>query len=117
LTFLAIKEPGISKYCEKCQREFLNEHFLRESGQYPEFLLAYETEKSPLYDYPTDEDQVVGEWQDSCLQRVDDNGVVVETRPAGLKGAPQHTSQAISLVNMLFNEFDVCPYCQGKFIG
>ena len=27
LTFLAITSPGLSKRCERCGREFLNEHF------------------------------------------------------------------------------------------
>lgn len=56
ISFTAIQEPGISKYCSQCGRQFLDLEKLR-----PE--------------------------EDPCLNRV------------------------------LFAEFDVCPYCHGKFCG
>jgi hypothetical protein len=56
LSFVAIQEPGISKYCSKCGRQFLDPSKL--------------------------------EWPDGP-----------------------------SLSQVLFDKFDVCPYCQGKFRG
>ena len=111
MTFLAIGEPGISKYCENCNREFLNEHVLRESGQYPELLGATERYESLPQDYSIKEDIA----QQDDLQGVGD---MVETRaPQQLASLKRYPSKAPSLVKMLFNEFDVCPYCHGKFIG
>ena len=105
MTFLAIEEPGISKYCEKCNREFLNEHVLRESEHHPGLLLGAEGAAYPKYS-PFDENEVVIEQQDSFGQRAD-----VMTKEA------EQTSRAPSLATTMFNYFDVCPYCSGKFIG
>ncbi len=124
MTFLAIEEPGISKYCENCNREFLNEHILQESGKLPELLLVTERERSLLHDHSTIEGDVGDGQQYENLQSVDNIGKVTESRPADTEGALQqlisvksHSSQAPSLASMLFKEFEVCPYCQGKFIG
>lgn len=105
MSFLAIEEPGISKYCEKCNREFLNEHVLRESEHYPGLLLGPEGATSPK-DCPFDENEVVIEQQDSFGQRAN-----VMTKEVG------QISKAPSLASMMFDYFDVCPYCNGKFIG
>ena len=56
ISFLAIQEPGISKYCSRCGRQFLN-------------IAKLEPQEGP------------------------------------------------SLALALFEEFDVCPYCRGKFRG
>jgi hypothetical protein len=57
LSFVAIQEPGISKYCSKCGRQFLDPGKMEFQGDGP------------------------------------------------------------SLGRALFDQFDVCPYCQGKFRG
>jgi hypothetical protein len=57
LSFVAIQEPGISKYCSKCGRQFLDPSKMEFQGDGP------------------------------------------------------------SLGQALFDQFDVCPYCQGKFRG
>ena len=61
LSLLAIQEPGISKYCSQCDRQFLN---------------AEE----------------------------------IDLEPEQLRDGP-------SLTALLFEEFDVCPYCPAKFRG
>lgn len=61
LSFVAIQEPGISKFCSKCGRQFLD--------------------------------------------------------PGKMKpGSPNHdNADGPSLSQVVFDKFDVCPYCQGKF--
>ena len=62
LTFLPITEPGFSKQCVDCDREFLNERLHQE-------MLNV---SNPLEGWP-------------------------------------------SLARVLFDKFDVCPYCGGKY--
>lgn len=73
LTFLAITRPGISKYCERCGKEFLNEHV-----------------------EPTGETHTAGNSGET---------------PCNL------TDRQPSLACWLFQRFDVCPYCGGKYVG
>ena len=62
LTFLPITEPGFSKQCVDCDREYLNERLHLE----------------------------------------------IVNEPDPLEGQ-------LSLARILFDEFDVCPYCGGKY--
>lgn len=77
LTFLPITEPGTSKSCETCRREFLNEATL--------------------------------------TKIVSDDG----TGPAELIAADgvRRLSSCLSLIKDLSDQFDICPYCHGKYIG
>ena len=111
MTFLAIEEPGISKYCEKCNREFINEHLLRESRQYPELILAAENYSSVPEDYPITEDELDLEQQIDFFRRSDE-----QSKEPPYVDAHAANSRAPSLVSALFDNFGVCPYCHGKFI-
>ena len=86
LTFLPLLEPGTSKRCIYCRREFIDERF------HPEI----ETRVSERLN-PTNMDG-------SSKENI---GVV-----------PQNTIPARhSLSSLLFDKFDTCPYCGGKFFN
>ena len=118
MTFLAIEKPGISKYCEICNLEFLNEHTLRQSGQYSDLLPTAEGEEKSFEDSLTSNDEV-GVKQRDGFSRTDDICKVAESQTANPEGIPQPLAsiKAPSLAGILFKRFAVCPYCRGKFIG
>lgn len=79
ITLLPILEPGISKSCETCHREFLNEATLN---------------------------QIVSDHDTDLAEHIaaDDIGV-------------RRLSSNLSLLKDLYDQFDICPYCHGKYIG
>ncbi|KAL8681028.1 MAG: hypothetical protein Q9186_002801 [Xanthomendoza sp. 1 TL-2023] len=104
LTFLPITEPGITKHCETCDREFLDEAQARPSiddgkVERDKYATAEMEIEQPATIGNTDE----GSPQDPQPQ-LDDKG-------------PRHLPNNLGLISTLFARFDVCPYCQGKFIS
>ncbi|KAL8671704.1 MAG: hypothetical protein Q9168_003804 [Polycauliona sp. 1 TL-2023] len=85
LTSIPITVPGISKSCETCHREFINEAQLTNR---------------------LSNDGSVGE-KDSQQDR----------RPPADDAELVRLSSDLELIKELFDQFDICPYCQGKYIG
>lgn len=106
LTFLAIQEPGISKYCERCGKEYLVEEALLKDGQSEEVLRQPGVRKTAT----TPRAQKSGTGQTGAVE--EDEGIQVQNEQAlGL------TDKPAPLVRMLFATCDVCVYCGGKFVG
>ena len=80
LTFLAIQEPGISKYCNTCGREYLNET-----------TMAIESEQMTM--------------------QIAEGTLNNEGR------GEQRTQTDQFFLQMLFQKYDTCIFCPGKFIG
>lgn len=79
-------EPGTSKRCVCCRREFINERY------HPEIRMRLSERLNPT--------------------NVDDSG----KEKTGV--VPENTRLAKhSLTSVLFDKFDTCPYCGGKFFG
>ena len=86
LTFLPLLEPGTSKRCIYCRREFIDERF------HPEIQMRLSERLDPT------------NIDDSSK---DNTGV-----------APEHAGLAKhSVASVLFDKFDTCPYCGGKFFN
>ena len=86
LTFLPLLEPGTSKRCIYCRREFIDERL------HPEIQMRLSERLDPT------------NIDDSSK---DNTGV-----------APEHTGLARhSVASVLFDKFDTCPYCGGKFFN
>ena len=107
LTFLAIQEPGISNYCERCGTEYLTEEALlddekseRDVHQPNMEVLAATTSRH--------EDVNLG--QEGAVE--DDQTSTVKQ---GQASSPPR--ELAPLVRMLFSTYDVCVYCGGKFVG
>ena len=104
LTLLAIQEPGISKYCERCGKQYLTEEALLEHHVRPvnpdrtntEVLTAMESNHNHLHV------NEVGERQESLIAQQQVSSPEYEFAP---------------LTRMLFSNYDVCVFCDGKFIG
>ena len=90
---MTIQEPGISKYCDTCGREYLKE----------EFVLKDEAESD------------VGLQMLDPFPYVRENGD--ETKIDGESGRPLVHVDPVSLAHILFKVHDVCLFCGGKFIG
>lgn len=84
LTFLPLLEPGISKRCINCKREYLDERC------HPDIRMRLSHRLGPI------------SFSDSDIENTD---VVQENN-----GHVKH-----SLASVLFDKFDICPYCGGKF--
>ena len=84
LTFLPLLEPGISKRCFNCKREYLDER------SHPEIRMRLSERLGPI------------SISDSNIENT---------------GAAQEDSGRVkhSLASVLFDKFDICPYCGGKF--
>lgn len=100
LTSLPIKEPGVSKYCESCHREFLDESVLSQGS----------------FDECTEYDDSVAKGHrtlENDFTTVQSNPPDEELQPNG--EASGHQVPNLGLMNALFAIFDVCPYCEGKY--
>ena len=95
LTFLTILEPGISKFCTRCNRAFLNEHII--SSRIPSS--ATNTTNTHDLSIPA----IVGKEGTEDDKNDNDN--------------ENDQKQGFSLADMLFQTYDTCPYCGGKFVG
>ena len=91
LSFLAIQEPGISKFCDTCDREYLNE----------ELLLQEDIEVMAVLDATTNRDEVV---ESGELHSIESGGSLSEDK-------------GDSLIRAMFRSYGVCIFCDGKFIG
>lgn len=94
LTGLAIQEPGMSKWCSVCDREFFNEtaFYLNLKGQ---------------------EGATSGENQTATGMDVDEPGNgITEAMTQRVHESPLSPD---SLFWKLFRFFDTCPYCQAKY--
>lgn len=107
LTCLPIKEPGISRYCESCNREFLDEVFCQEATQ---------DKASPRTGLAVDNDQ---ENRDGYIvvDPVPEAMDVDNTRDTNIIGEELDAVTETGFANTLFAIFHVCPYCQSKYVG
>ncbi|KAL8910148.1 MAG: hypothetical protein Q9171_004526 [Xanthocarpia ochracea] len=103
LTFLPIMEPGISKHCEVCFREFLDE------SRFPPIVGGESVEQ----DEHTAADVQLGNGSHAAI---DTNTEVQydQQLPADNRELRRLASN-LGLVEALSNHFDVCPYCHGKY--
>lgn len=112
LTFLAIKEPGVCKYCEICDRAYYNEHLFedcyRKRNTQSNGIHGDSVESS----IPNVEEVADTEIFDVNLRRINSTG---GTSNAVLD-LECSKSTPLSLTAFLFDTFDICPYCGGKFI-
>ena len=99
LTFLAVKEPGISKYCESCNREYLDDATLSQP-QEPNDNIGDDIEFMDVDHQESAEDTTANQGE----------------TPITNNGSEPAPSEAI-FAKTLFERFDVCPYCHGKYIG
>lgn len=104
LTFLVIKAPGISKYCERCSRPFLNEHIFA-----PDFPITTTSGSNGSSSFPPIEELTDINIFDDDMRRISGNGASLD--PEAIKMKPQ------SLAAMQFSRYDTCPYCRGKFVN
>lgn len=91
LSFLAIQEPGVSKYCDTCGSEYLNEDRLLEGTTGATEVIVARTE-----DY----------------NGMDKNKEVVQGFPV-----KSGSGATVSILQTLLNIYDVCIFCSGKFIS
>lgn len=110
LTFLAIREPGVSKYCQSCNRAYLNDHIILNSTE-PKTNCTLEDNTCSV---PTVEELADTEMFDDDLTRIGGGGMMDNSSSVNLDA---FKSKPFSLATMLFNTFDMCPYCGGKFVG
>ncbi|KAL8914131.1 MAG: hypothetical protein Q9172_007150 [Xanthocarpia lactea] len=105
LTFLPITEPGISKHCEVCFREFLDE------SRFPPIVGGESVEQ----DEHTAADVQLG---DGSRAATDTNTEVQHDQqlPADNRKLRRLASN-LGLVEALSDHFDVCPYCHGKYMN
>lgn len=108
LTFLAIREPGVSKYCQRCNRAYLNDHIILNSTNISCTL------EDATCSVPTVEELADTEIFDNDLLRIDGAGMEDNSATVDLDA---FKSKPFSLARMLFDTFDICPYCGGKFVG
>lgn len=112
LTFLAIKEPGISKYCENCNRAYYNEALFDDCSRKRNAHsndIQEESVESPI---PSVEEVADTEIFDEDLKRINRN----RGTSSGTLDLEFIKLKSSSLATMLFDTFDICPYCGGKFI-
>ena len=100
LTFLPIREPGISKCCELCSQEFLDNIWPRDDSGSGSNLTnvtqpATNMQRSIVVEQGMDEQHAVDHFE------VNGNS----------------KDQKSGFAESLFFLFDVCPYCQGKYVG
>lgn len=110
LTFLAIREPGVSKYCQSCNRAYLNDHIILNSTNRKKDYALEDTTCS----VPTVEELADTEMFDDDLLRIGGDGMMNNSSSVDLDA---FKSKPFSLTTMLFDTFDMCPYCGGKFVG
>lgn len=110
LTFLAIREPGVSKYCQSCNRAYLNDHLILNSTESKTNC----TLEDNMCSVPTVEELADTEMFDDDLTRIGGGGMMDNSSSVNLDA---FKSKPFSLATMLFNTFDMCPYCGGKFVG
>lgn len=86
LTFLPLLEPGITKRCISCKREFIDE------WSHPRIEMKLSQRLGPIN---------------------------ISDRDLQSTGAAQENGELVrhSLASVLFDKFDTCPYCGGKFCG
>lgn len=104
LTFLPITEPSISKRCEICDREFLDEVlitkiFEKEDVGWDQYAVAILENEPPA-------------------AADDTTRIRLPNQSSQANGpGPRQQSTSLGLMEALSASFDVCPYCQGKYIG
>ena len=106
LTFLPITEPGISKSCESCHREYLDpvqiaQIVRNDSTDLADHTTAYTPNMDPSH---------------TTADTNDEMGLKEQQPPADDEGN-RVLSSSLNLINEISQYFDVCPYCQGKYIG
>lgn len=116
LTFLAIQEPGLSKYCAICKMKFLNEWRLSD------FMLPVTDEDVEMTNLTVEDVPS----QETCSGSQVQNGTTLEDQPLGNQRSSEagwvrlshneaSTEPSDSLARILFAAFDICIYCGGKF--
>ncbi|KAK3706172.1 hypothetical protein LTR37_012873 [Vermiconidia calcicola] len=114
LTFLALEGPGITKYCNICSMQYLNEWTL------PEFTGPAEDENIEVTELPM-EDQRTPTTSDQAGPGAESASEEQPTEQ--LQSDWVHISHGLatsrespgSLARMLFAVFDTCIYCGGNF--
>ena len=91
LTFLAIQEPGISKICDTCGREYLDEDTALERDAINSAIFISRADQS---------DKAANE--SAMASQTPTDPVITEDQ---------------SLAHALFKAHDVCIFCGGKFVG
>ena len=106
LTFLPILEPGISKSCESCHREYLDQVQITQVVSNDSIDQAeHTTPDAPSMDATRTTTNTRDEMYSQEQQPLaDDTGL-------------QILSSSQSLFKEISQHFDVCPYCYGKYIG
>lgn len=110
LTFLAIREPGVSKYCHSCNRAYLNDHIILNSTKRKTNCTLEDNACS----VPTVEELADTEMFDDNLLRIGGGEMMDNSFSVDLNA---FKSEPFSLATILFDTFDMCPYCGGKFVG
>ena len=100
LTFLTIQEPGISKYCESCDREYFDEQVLLASVKHIDGAPGVESQGRSVGD---------AEEESTGIN-------VEETHDIGPGMLRENDYERESLAHVLFSMYDVCVYCGGKFM-
>ena len=95
LTFLAIQESGISKYCSLCEREFFDE-------------IAYYNRLKVTHSQDSN---------DKTIMEIDNLGHGGKILPQPTQGGEPSPLSANGLFWKLFRIFDTCPYCGGKYFS
>lgn len=110
LTFLAIREPGVSKYCHSCNRAYLNDHIILNSTK----RKTNRTLEDNTCSVPTVEELADTEMFDDDLLKIGGGEMMDSSSSVDLDA---FKSRPFSLATILFDTFDMCPYCGGKFVG
>lgn len=105
LTFLPIREPGISKRCEACNREYLDESsLLRSTAEPTDADRSKVVESGSRLQSPVSDGNAAGNDPQDHDIRADDE-VTIPAPPR------------LEVTKSIFAEFDVCPFCRGKYVG
>ena len=113
-TFLAIQEPGVSKYCERCGRHFINEEFLNPTGT------AAAAAEGNFEDGIQGEDAMGEAETADAVAGIEDEEEEKEVGE-GSKGEErreeEEDEEPKTLAEDIFTRCSVCIFCGGNFVS
>ena len=96
LTFFAIQEPGISRYCGSCSREYLHEDYALNENPHSMNMRTLSTDDMEI--------------PDTTME-------IPETTNVAENHSSDNDDNDESTLQTVFRNHDVCIFCGGKFVG
>ena len=108
MTFLAIQEPGVSKHCERCNRQFINEEFLNPAAVAEDDVEGDDAMKDAEAKLEVEATEVVV-------------AVEEDEKEAGEESEgeerEEEEEEPKTLAEDIFTRCSVCIFCGGKFVS